>query len=32
VVLGIAVDAEEGVILTIDLLKDEQTETLYQSL
>jgi len=30
VVIGVAVDAQEGMILTIDVLENEQTETLYQ--
>jgi hypothetical protein len=30
VVIGVAVDAQEGVILTIDVLESEQTETLDQ--
>jgi transposase-like protein len=30
VVIGVAVDAQEGTILTIEVLDNEQTETLYQ--
>lgn len=30
VVIGVAVDAQEGFILTIDVLENEQTEILYQ--
>jgi hypothetical protein len=30
VVIGVAVDAQEGMILSIDVLENEQTETLYE--